>query len=170
MCFKNYFLFAAFISFLLCLPAHGQETFPVGPVSETEFEQRLVLAREINQHQPVGDRVREILEVMSENLILTDLEEEQFIISIYNNMDIADLEELSVESMAEIFTLPELEAMLAYYSQVESDVIKEKSGLYRQQIDPAISASIQRTLLRLQALPNPVIPGRAATPQVVPVE
>jgi len=137
---------------MLAVPVLAQD---IPPASErpADFDNRYALAQQVEQFRPVSERIDEMLGTLS--LQLSGEDRAQFRINIMGAIDARRLEQLSVTTMAQLFTPEELQSMISYYNDPHSRAISEKSPLYRQVIDAEISREIQTALNNLVEPPAP---------------
>lgn len=154
-------LLTLLLGILITFPAAAQE--PPAP-GGGDSDLRTQLARRIHEFRPIALQVRDAL-----GLIAADLPSQEralFQASVMANINIAGLEQTSIETMAQTFTTDELQLMIDYYSRPESGTIEQKSPLYRQRIDPQIVTAITDALNRIAADLTAQAP-QAALPRIV---
>ena len=69
---------------------------------------------------------------------------------IRDAVDVDRLSAAALLSMAEIFTLKELEAMYAYQSSDEGKAIQEKLPIYQEELKPVIEAMLREAMVEMQ--------------------
>lgn len=140
------FLFSVscFTAPLLAQEENGAAT---GDVME-DYNSRIDLARKINEVYPVSIQVRNVLEYFSRNSSQTEMDE--FVADVMKNIDMQGLEVLSVTTMAQMFSIFELQVMFDYYKTPESISIAGKTLRYRQIMDPQIKDSVLLALSRMR--------------------
>ncbi|GEM_PF-3484637 len=147
---------------LSAFPAAGkaQDIMPSGNERQPEdYEKRLELAKRVEEFRPMEDRVSEVLDVLAPELGADDRERFKNDVTATVNMD--RLEELSVATMARLFTPEELQSMIDYYQVPASRTVAEKTPMFRQIVDAEIGREIQFAINRLA---DTLLPPEATTP------
>lgn len=106
---------------------------------------RLELAREMNTIRPARAQVDEAVQAVSRNL--EPLERERLLNLVERAFDYTALEKLSVETTAELFSVAELEKMVAYFGSPEAKAIATKLNTYQERIQPEILKMLDRALM-----------------------
>jgi hypothetical protein len=75
--------------------------------------------------------------------------------SMRKAMDYKLLEEESIKAMAEIFTVEELKAMIAFYGSEEGRSISVKTGEYEMALRPVMTKMMDKAMLDLRTGKSP---------------
>ena len=134
-------LLALFLAFFLMTPAFAQEKENLPP----DFDQRLELAAKMHEIWPVRVRVEEALDMASESF--DQFERPAFKAKMRQAIKFEQLEEESIEIMAKLYTVKELEAMIAFYGSPEGRAISAKSGDYSAALEPVITRMLDAALM-----------------------
>lgn len=165
---KHTLLTASALLLIFALPVAAQDTPPVDPpeasaaaeesdVSEDENLpllgrdpkiQKLALAREMHEYRPASVQIRTALEAVSKRLSPADAA--TFRNAIEKTADYKELEERSIEAMADIFTLEELQAMVDYYSKPEAQSASEKFSEYQKSLQPEIVKMLDAAAMEMR--------------------
>jgi hypothetical protein len=134
MGFRALFLIIAFACF----------SAPV--LADDDLDRRLELAREMQALNPVKDQVVAAVQKYVSNLP----EEEQAAaqIKILDILNFKAIEKTSIDAYAEVFTVEELEAMIAYYGNPAGRSASQKSNEYMGKVYPEIVRLLDTALLR----------------------
>lgn len=147
-------LFILLISgFILGSSGHiyAQDTAPeaeqqVESTQYTDFEQRLELSRALHKIKPVKDQVDDAVNGVAERLPVS--QRETFKASMRNILNYNSIENISINAMAETFTLKELEVMLEYNSKPEAMSANDKFPEYQNIVGPEILRMIDKAIMR----------------------
>lgn len=105
-----------------------------------DWEARLEQARALNDIMPVEQQFEQAL---AESLLDIPPEHKAETADlIRERVDLEDLQAISIEAMAELFTVEEMRAMKVYFGSPEAASIARKMPVYER----AIEAAIRRTL------------------------
>jgi len=132
---------------LLCalsLPAMAQDS---------NLERRLKLAETMHEFRPARDQVDSAILKVAQ--MKPPAERAAFILAAQKALNYKALEKASVEAMAEVYTLEELEAMVAYYSQPEARSAARKYSAYAAKVQPHITRMLDQALMRARVGGSP---------------
>lgn len=132
-------LFAAFC--LLALPAFSQS-------DAGEFERRLELSQKMHKFKPARRQIDAAIEQVSKKL--QDSEQEAFILAMKSTLDYETLERHSIEAMAKVFTVEELETMIDFYKKPETKKISEKLIEYNSLIEPKVYEMLDEAMIKIR--------------------
>jgi hypothetical protein len=113
-----------------------------------DFERRLELAREMHKLRPTAEQVDAAVESVASRL--PPEQAGNFKINAGNMLNYRAIENISINAMAETFTIEELEAMVDYYSKPEAKSIAGKYEAYQQKVGPEIVKMIDRAIMKLR--------------------
>lgn len=134
----KYFVFILSL-LLFSLPVQAKE-----PVTEEKLE----VARKILDIAPASEQLD--LAVKGLETRVPSAKRAQFRRIIRDAVDVDRLSAAALLSMAEIFTLKELEAMYAYQSSDEGKAIQEKLPIYQEELKPVIEAMLREAMVEMQ--------------------
>jgi len=128
---------------LVCVPAFAQED---------DFTQRLKLAKEMVDLRPASEQLESALDAYINNYLLnlSASEKETFRSVMLQIMNPKALEKTAVDAYAEIFTLKELEAMVAYYSLPEARSSRDKQKQLNARMAPEIVRMLDQAMMRFR--------------------
>ena len=143
-------LFAALV---FALPAKAQEADDSAPPPAVQddtgtMEERLALSRQMHEIWPIRPRVEEALDQVGANLDLAKAPKIRAALRRAIKYD--QLEEESVQAMADIFTAPELEAMIAFYGSPEGQAIAAKTSEYEAALRPALTEMLDKASMDIR--------------------
>lgn len=113
-----------------------------------DFEQRYEIAREMHKLRPVKTQVDNAIETVAARL--PQAQRENFRMSMKNVLNYNAIEKVSVNAMAETFTLAELEAMLEYNKKPEAISANQKFSDYQAKVGPEIVRMIDKAMMRIR--------------------
>lgn len=116
-------------------PAHAQD----------DDARKMALVKQMHEIRPARTQVREAIEQVSRNL--PPMERDRFLKMVENAFDYDRLETLSVEAMADLFTLAEMEKMVDYFGSPEAQSIGEKLPKYQERIQPEIIRMLDAAMM-----------------------
>lgn len=131
--------------------ANKEETVAIPrPVQDpSTLEKRVELAQKMHNIRPTSEQVQSAIVRASESVPLE--ERESFIAAMSTVLNYKAIERISVDAMAEVYTVPELEAMVAYYSRPEAKTAsKEKSKRWTAVINQEIGSVIDKAMMRVR--------------------
>lgn len=133
-----------FVSILMfCAPAFAQGD---------DFPQRLKLAEKMLEIRPAKQQLETAINAYLERAMAGASENDKEVVrsALLKIMNPKALEKITVDSYAEIFTLKELEAMVAYYNQPEARSASDKQEQLNAQIAPEIVRMLDQALVRFR--------------------
>ncbi len=121
--------------------------------ADSGMNQRLELAARMHEIRPAREQIDAAVEQVSSALPAG--EKEAFRLAIKNALDYQALERHSIESMAKVFTLEELQAMVDFYSKPEAGSITDKLGEYNKLIEPKVFEMLDQAILDVRTGKKP---------------
>jgi len=109
------------------------------------LERRYELSEQMHEIWPVRPKVENALNVVARQA--PEDERLAFKAAMRKAIQFDKLEEESIEAMADIFTVEELEAMVAFYGSPEGRSVSEKTDDYQAAIRPVIARMMDGALL-----------------------
>lgn len=127
------FLLSVLTIGLISLPAMAQDT--------SDTAAKMDLAKKYSTLAPLQDAINKsieelVLQVPMDNRVLLKS-------TLERNIKIDQLESVSEMAMVDVFTLNELEALVAFYETPEGRAIKDKMPLYQSRLEPIITQMIR---------------------------
>lgn len=113
-----------------------------------DFERRHEIATEMHKLRPAKDQVDAAIETVSRKL--PQAQRETFKMSMRNALNYNAIEKVSINAMAETFTLAELEAMLEYNKKPEAISANQKFDDYQKKVGPEIVRMIDKAMMRVR--------------------
>ena len=113
-----------------------------------DFPRRLNLARTMHNIRPAREQVNDAIDRVAATLATS--QQQVFKDTMRRVLDYRTIENISINAMAETFSVEELEAMVAYYSTPEAQSISEKYAQYEQQVSPEIVRMIDKAMMRVK--------------------
>lgn len=150
---KYCFLLLLLMCTILALPAgvmaqEATQKTAQQTADNSTYDERLALAREMHDIRPARLQVEQAIENAAAKL--PPLDRETFKREMLGGFDFERLEELSIKAMAEVFTVEELSAMVAYYSSPEARAITGKMPIYEEMMQPEIMKMLDKALIKLR--------------------
>jgi hypothetical protein len=137
--------------------AEKSETAAPAANKGADYEQRLELAKKMSEISPTIDQVKAAINTGSQQIPAD--KREQFRAQMLKSIDVKAIEQHSAKTMAEIFTKPELEGMVAYYSSPEARSAAEKMPLYNAAMSPIVVQMLDKAAMEARTgLSEPVKP------------
>jgi len=121
---------------------------PIKALEEDSYEERLTLSRKMHEIWPVRPKVETALEIVAEQI--EPQERAAFKAAIRKAIKFKALEEASVDAMADIFSIKELEAMIEFYGSKEGRSVSHKTGDYEKALEPVLIEMIDKALLNVK--------------------
>ena len=120
---------------------------------------KLELARKMHQIRPTRLQVDSAINQAA--MGMPEAERQPFVAAMHSVLNYNAIEKISIDAMVETFTLPELEAMVAYHSTPEAKSIGEKMAQWAMKVQPEVVRMIDSALMRVKTGGA----GAASTPQ-----
>ena len=143
-----------------------------GPVfaQDSDLEQRTALAKKMHEIRPARTQVEEAVKQVMQNL---PPEEQARMQNLADTaFDYQKLEDLSTQTMVDLFTVAELQRMVDYFGSEEAKAISKKLPQYQAKLQPEVIRMLDAALM-VQKTSGPadkVLPDQP-TPEVsVPPE
>jgi len=125
----------------LAFPAMAQD-----PAAQpADMAQRLELAKKMHEIRPAKVQIEAAIEQMSQRIPPSD--RPRFKDIMMKSMDFERLDKLSIETMAEVFTAPELERMVGYFGSAEAASISQKMPVYQSIVQPEIAKMVDAAMM-----------------------
>ncbi|MCB1681343.1 MAG: hypothetical protein H6858_00840 [Rhodospirillales bacterium] len=112
------------------------------------LDQRMELAGKMHQIRPLNPQIDREIRRASTTVPLKD--REAFIAAMTTVINYKAIEQVSIKTMAEVYTLPELKAMVDYYGKPEAKSATAKIGDWAKLVQPQISRIIDRAIMRVR--------------------
>ena len=117
-------------------------------LSASEQRERIKFATEFHDVRPIRAAIDQDIQKYADTLPESD--RENFMKFIQVRIDYDEIEELSIQKMAEIYTVPELKAMIAYFGSPEGKSAEAKGAEYMSKVAPEINSAIDSALMDAQ--------------------
>lgn len=146
-------LYALALVLLLSLsPAYAQEaeTLDVPKAQAMAIEpstegERLELSKEMHKIWPIRQKVEGALDAVSERI--KEENRLKFKAGMRQAIDFEKLEEASIQAMADIYSVAELNKMIEFYGSKEGRSISVKTGDYENALQPLMIKMVDKALL-----------------------
>ena len=151
------FFILSLLCALLISPAVAQEgaeeqAVPEGQIeaaddtlSEADFNQRLELSKKMHEIWPIRPKIERALDRIAAQVPPQNRLE--FKSAMRKAINFQSLEQGSIEAMADIFTVAELEAMIAFYGSKEGRSVAFKTDDYERALQPLLSKMLDKAVL-----------------------
>lgn len=126
---------------------------------------RVELATEMHKIRPAKAQVQDAVTQVGQNL--PPMERDRFTKMVDKAFDYPKLEKLSIDTMADLYTVRELEKMVEYFGSAEARSIEKKLPTYQQKIQPEIIKMLDAAMIaeRTGNAPVPQTAPKAETPK-----
>jgi len=149
------FVLTLFMTLLVAAPALAQQ-------ADDDEARRTALAAQMHEIKPARVQIEMVVDEIAQRL--PEENRPLFRSRMLEEFDFPALEALSIEAMAEVFTVAELQKMVDYFGSAEAESIDEKMPVLRQIIQPEITRMVDRALMVVRT----GAPGDAAPAQPRP--
>ncbi|WP_435642116.1 hypothetical protein [Micavibrio aeruginosavorus] len=112
--------------------------------NDADMVKRRELALEMHKIRPAREQVSEAVQQVARNLPPAD--QERFIAMVDKAFDYAALEKMSVDTMVNLFTTAELQAMVDYFGSPEAKAVAKKLPIYQEKLQPEIIRMLDQAL------------------------
>ena len=127
---------------VLSIAALNSGALPCAYAAESKQE----LAKEMNEYRPVQDQVEIAIDQIAQQF--PDGDRAAFKSFMRNHLDFQAIEKISVDAMADTFTVEELKAMVEYYAKPEARSASEKLQGYQEKVSPEIIRMIDKVMMK----------------------
>ncbi len=123
--------------------ANAQEAAPAdNMVAKTN------LAKMMHEIKPARGQIEGAIDMVAKRM--APEQQQAFVDRMYKAFDFKKLEELSIKSMAEVFTEAELQKMVDYYGSKEAMSSGEKMPVYQSVMQPEITKMLDEAILEVR--------------------
>lgn len=112
---------------------------------EEKYQKRLELSKQMHEIWPTRAKIESAIDAVGEQV--PEAERTKFKAAMRRAVKFQAIEEKSIETMAEIFTVKELEAMIEFYGSKEGRSVAFKTGDYESALQPLLIKMIDKALL-----------------------
>ena len=147
-----------FLALILILSLSGQvyaqgevessEPAVEAPATADDFQQRLALAKDMHKIRPTKEQVDSAVETISARI--PEDQREAFKTNMRSILNYNAIEKISINAMAETFTLEELAAMVEYNKKPEAQSASKKMQDYQSKVSPEIIQMIDKAIMRMR--------------------
>lgn len=135
-----------FIALMLVAPIFAPRAAEQG--SNGDMMRRTELSKEMHAIKPVKEQITAVINSIAEGV--PEDKRAEFKQRMADEFDFKKLEETSVSAMAEVFTVAELERMIAYFGSAEAATIEEKMPIFQQLIQPEITRLVDKAMMTVR--------------------
>lgn len=137
-------------SFAQEVPAETPAAAPLGvpPMDEEGVARRAALAKKIHDLRPTRDQVYTAIDQAA--AAQPPDEREAFRTAMRNVLNYKAIEKISIDSMVEVYTEGELQAMYDFYSKPEAKTAGAKDDLYTGKVYPEIMRMLDEAMMRVR--------------------
>lgn len=150
---------------MLCLTVSALSFTAIGPVwaqdadKDADRAKRVELATEMHKIRPAKAQVQDAVNQVGQNL--PPMERDRFMKMVEKAFDYTKLEKLSIDTMADLYTVPELTKMVEYFGSAEARSIEKKLPTYQEKIQPEIIRMLDSAMIADRT-------GNAPAPEIAP--
>lgn len=112
---------------------------------DAAYEARLKLARDMHKIWPVRPKIERALDRIAKQI--EPQNRMRFKSAMRKAINFNTVEQTSIESMADIFTAKELEAMIAFYGSKEGRSVSFKTDDYERALQPVLVKMLDKAIL-----------------------
>lgn len=112
------------------------------------LNKRLELAQKMHEIRPTRDQVDSAIRRAAESIPSQD--RQAFMAAMSTVLNYKAIERISIDAMAEVYTIAELEAMIEYYSKPEAKSATSKIRDWAAIVQPEINRIIDKAMMRVR--------------------
>lgn len=127
--------------------AEASEVDAASPAAD-DFQQRLDLAKEMHKIRPTKQQVDAAVESISVRIPAD--QRDAFKANMRSILNYNAIEKISINAMAETFSIEELEAMVEYNKKPEAQSAADKMSEYQSKVSPEIIQMIDKAIMRMR--------------------
>lgn len=156
--------------FTLSILAFGGGVY-AAPSGKTDMEERIKLSKDLHDIRNIRERINMTIQEAANAVPPVDREDFQKYVQLH--VDYNTLEQKSIQYAAEVYTAPELKAMIAYFGSADGQSAEAKGEEFGSKIAKDIFAEIDKaiTAAKYDGVPEtslPQTPGKMRGPNVSP--
>jgi hypothetical protein len=152
---KNHlFCFLALISVVVvAVPTYAEPAASVTASPVPDMAERLRLSRELHDVRRIRGKIDDMIEAISKTMPVQDRED--FMTYMSESMNYDKLEDASVKYAAEIYSAPELQAMIAYFGSPDGQSAEAKGDDYAAKFSKDIEKEIDAAMMAVKLKERP---------------
>ena len=132
-------------SFVVTSQAKRAEVATSDDGNKDDLSKRLELARQMHEIWPIRPKVENALDIAAQNF--PEPERLSFKARMRQAVEFDALEQASIDAMVDIFTVEELQAMVAFYGSKAGRSVSHKTGDYEQELQPILVEMLDKALM-----------------------
>lgn len=124
--------------------ASKEEIQPID-ANETPLEERVELSRKMHEIWPIRIKIENALDAIANNI--PEGERVEFKSAMRKAINFDAMEQASIDAMADIYSGPELQAMIDFYGSKEGRSVSHKLLDYEQAMNPIMTQMVDKAIL-----------------------
>lgn len=117
-------------------------------LTEEQKARKLELAKKMHEIRSTADQINAAIEQVAARL--PDGQRQIFVNEMTATLNVNAIERISIDAMISVFSLPELESMVEYYSKPEAISASEKMPEWAKVVQPEIVRLVDKAMMRVQ--------------------
>ena len=117
-------------------------------ISAKEMEERVKYATDFADIKPIREAINRDIEAAA--MGMDDNQKEEFMCYVQLRVNYDEIEAASIKTMAEMFTVAEIKAMIAYYGSPEGKSAEGKAKDYASRIGPMVTSAINGAMMDMR--------------------
>lgn len=132
----------------ICVLLVGLSVVAIAQDQDPDYDRRYQLALKIQSLQPISDVAENAVNGMA--VRYPEDQRTNFKMKMMRMIDFTSLEKDAARSMADTFTLPELQVLYAYRSSKEGKSIREKTPIYQTLVEKDLFKYLDKALMEIR--------------------
>ena len=132
----------------ICVLLAGLSAAAIAQDQDPDFDRRYQLALKIQSLQPISDVAENAVSGMA--VRYPEDQRKNFVVKMMRMIDFTSLEKDAARSMADTFTLPELQVLYAYRSSKEGKSIRDKTPIYQTLVEKDLFKYLDKALMEIR--------------------
>ena len=128
--------------------------------ADPDLNAKLALAKKMHELRPTKDQVYAAIDQIAQSQPVA--QRDAFVQAMRGVLNYQAIEKISIDAMAETYTLPELQAMVDYYSKPEAISAAAKDQAYGQKVYPEIMRMLDAAMMKVRTGGDASAPAGAA--------
>ena len=116
--------------------------------ADPDVDKKLALAKKMHKLRPTKDQVYAAIDQIAQTQPVA--QRDTFVQAMRGVLNYQAIEKISIDAMAETYTLPELQAMVDYYSKPEAISAAAKDQAYGQKVYPEIMRMLDAAMMKVR--------------------
>ncbi len=140
---------SVYLSVLVVLGFGWQNAF-AQDAADTTYNQRAQLAKQMHELRPIEKQVNATIANVAAVKYPVGQSRDNFAEALRRGINYKAINKISIDAMVEVYTIEELGAMVAYYSNPVAVSATDKNGEWARKVSPEIGKMLDKAIMNLR--------------------